>query len=96
MAGMKIKDLKPGMKNTVIEALVKNKEVVTSSTKPLARALIEDDTGGIILNLWRDQIGQVRVGDRIRVKEGFVKVWKGMLELNTWSAIEKISVPGEP
>ena len=90
MTAMKIKDLRSGMKNTVIEAIVKTKEVVTTSSKPHATALIEDGTGRIMLNLWRDQIDQVTVGDKIIVKKGFVKLWKGKLELNTWSAIERV------
>lgn len=91
MEGIKIKDLKPGMKNIVLKASVKSKEIVVASSKPLARALVADDTGELILNLWRDQIGQVSIGDNIIVKEGFARMWKGKMELNTWSAIEVIS-----
>jgi len=88
MVTTKIKDLNPRMRNVVIEAEVKSKEIVTVSSKPLAKALIKDDTGEIVLNLWRDQIDQVKVGDRIVVREGFVRLWNGKPELNTWSRIE--------
>ena len=87
-----IKNIRNGMKNLVIKAKVMGKEIDADSSKPLFKALISDGTGEIILNLWRNQIEQVKVGDTIVVKDGFVKLWKGQLELNTWSKIEVIQV----
>lgn len=48
----------------------------------VAQALIEDETGSIILNLWRDQIGAVRQGVLVKVENAFVREFGGRLELN--------------
>ncbi|MCS7385118.1 MAG: OB-fold nucleic acid binding domain-containing protein [archaeon GB-1867-005] len=87
MSTVKIKDLKPGMKNLTIEGLIIKKWDVPRLTKRLAKAILRDETGEIILNLWREQADQVNVGDYIRVIEAFVKSYKGILELNTWKDI---------
>lgn len=86
----KIRDLKPGMRHVEIVGKVKSKEVIMRSPKMLAKAIINDDTGEIVLNLWRGQAEQVSVGDTIRVLNGFVKMWRGKLELSTWRDVEKV------
>ena len=52
---------------------------------PVARAVLEDDTGKIGLNLWREQISLVREGDLVRVENGFVRTYLDQLELNVGS-----------
>ena len=49
---------------------------------PVARAVLEDDTGKITLNLWRGQIDLVEEGDVIRIENGFVRTYQDQLELN--------------
>jgi len=51
----------------------------------VARATLEDDTGKIALNLWRDQIDIVEEGDVVRIENGFVRTYKDQLELNVGS-----------
>lgn len=51
----------------------------------VARAVLEDETGRINLNLWRDQIELVREGAVVRIENGFVKTYKDQLELNVGS-----------
>jgi len=55
------------------------------STWFVAVALLEDETGNARLNLWRWQIEQERVGDTIRIKNGFVRSFKNQLEANVGS-----------
>lgn len=38
-----------------------------------AQATLEDETGEIRLNLWRDQVEKVNVGSIVRVENGFTK-----------------------
>ena len=45
-------------------------------------AVVEDDTGKIHLNLWRNQIDIVEDGDFVRIENGFVRTFEGQLELN--------------
>jgi len=90
-SSIKIKDLRPGVRHVQVEGRVLQKEIVSRSAKPLAKALISDETGEITLNLWRDQIEQAKVGDTIRITDGFVKVWAGKLELSTWAKIEVVN-----
>jgi len=48
-------------------------------------AILEDETGSIRLNLWRQQTNQVRVGDTAKVINAFVKIYKNEMELNIGS-----------
>ena len=52
---------------------------------PVARAVLEDDSGRITLNLWRGQIDLVKEGDVVRVENGFVQTYRDQLELNVGS-----------
>ena len=52
---------------------------------PVARAILEDDTGKIALNLWRGQIKLVKEGDVVRIENGFVRTYQDQLELNVGS-----------
>ncbi len=51
----------------------------------VARAALEDDTGKIALNLWREQIDLVKEGDLVRIENGFVRTYRDQLELNVGS-----------
>lgn len=48
-------------------------------------AILEDETGSIRLNLWRQQIDRVKVGDRVRLVKAFVRVYKEEMGLNIGS-----------
>lgn len=52
---------------------------------PVSRAILEDDTGEIALNLWREQIDLVKEGDTVRVESAFVRTYQDQLELNVGS-----------
>ena len=51
----------------------------------VATAVLEDETGKIALNLWRDQIDLVKDGDLVQIENGFVKTYQDKLELNVGS-----------
>jgi 5-methylcytosine-specific restriction endonuclease McrA len=48
----------------------------------LARAVLRDDTGEILLNLWGSQILIVERGDFIRVEDAYIQVYDGETTLN--------------
>ena len=90
MRQLKIAQIKPGMRGLTItgEAVWKgDKREVQTRFGPatVSSAILEDETGSIRLNLWRQQIDRVRVGDKVRLVNAFVRVYRGELELNLGS-----------
>jgi replication factor A1 len=78
---MKIAELKVGMNNVDIEAVVIEKsEVRTVQTKygfrEVCDFLIQDETGKIYLTLWEKNIQKIKVGDRIKIEKAFVSQFK--------------------
>jgi OB-fold nucleic acid binding domain. len=45
-------------------------------------AVGKDETGQVSLALWNDEIDGVKVGTRIRITNGYVKEWRGELQLS--------------
>ena len=48
----------------------------------VATATIEDDTGKIPLTLWGRQIDEIGEGDTIEITDGYIKEFRGELQLN--------------
>lgn len=51
-------------------------------SKLVAEAVVEDQTGQIILVLWGDDIDKVKEGDSVKIKNGYITEWNGSLQLN--------------
>jgi replication factor A1 len=90
LRSMKIKELRAGMENiTLVARVVEIGEKINVKTRygevPLAVAIIEDETGRIRLNLWRQQTELVKVGSIVRIENGFVRSFKNQLEINIGS-----------
>jgi len=84
---MKIKDVKPGMRSiTLIGKVIekgKPSEVFTKFGPAIhTTAILQDDTGKILLNLWRNQVSAVQVGDTVKIEGAFSKIYRGILEIN--------------
>jgi len=86
---LQIKDLKNGMKSISVEAKVVEKTAprqVLSRYKDemynVATAILSDGTGSIKLTLWNDQINQVEVNETVKSEKGYVKSFKGEIQLN--------------
>ena len=84
---MRITEIREGMRNlTVVGRIthVGEARAVTTRFGParVAIATLEDQTGTIRLNLWRDQIDQVRTGYTVRLENAFVRVFNNQNELN--------------
>jgi len=48
----------------------------------VAEAIITDGTGTIKLVLWNDQIDLVNTDDIVRIENGYVKTFRGEIQLN--------------
>jgi len=86
---MKVENLKTYSRRVNVKVKVLSKtetREVTSrrsgSTLNVAEALIGDETGCVLLNLWEDDIEKVDEGDVITIRNGYVKLFKGSMRLN--------------
>ena len=50
--------------------------------KLVGEAIIEDSTGRMSLVLWEDEINNVKEGETIKIENGYVTEWNGVLQLN--------------
>ncbi len=48
----------------------------------MATATISDETGTVKLTLWNEQIDKVNVDDTVSVENGFIKTFRGEIQLN--------------
>ncbi len=86
---MKIAELRDGLRRIDVEAQVievsEPREVsskFTGETYKVAEATIKDDSGTIKLVLWNEQIGQVKVNDTVKIENGYIKSFRGEIQLN--------------
>ena len=54
----------------------------SGSTFRVAEALVGDDTGCVLLDLWEEDIDKFDEGDVIGIRNGYVKLFKGSMRLN--------------
>jgi len=52
------------------------------SVHRVAEALVGDETGCVLLNLWDDKISALTKGDVVEVKNGYTSLFRGFLRLN--------------
>jgi replication factor A1 len=86
---VKIAELRDGLRRINVEAQVievsEPREVsskFTGETYKVAEATIKDDSGTIKLVLWNEQIGQVKVNDTVKIENGYIKSFRGEIQLN--------------
>jgi replication factor A1 len=48
----------------------------------VTNAVLEDETGTIILVLWGDESNKVNEGDTVKIDNGYITEWSGQLQLN--------------
>jgi len=92
---MKISDINPNLKAVELEAQITDISPIKEFSKfgkagRLAIATLKDDSGTIPLALWDEQIDKVKIGDKI-IFRGFVKEWRGELQLQTGRSGEIIN-----
>ncbi len=86
---MKIKDLRDGLRQVDVVAKVTEKSDTREvrsryrdETYRVADAVINDGTGSIKLVLWNKQIDQVNVDDTVKIENGYIKSFRGEMQLN--------------
>lgn len=83
---MEIKDLKPRMGKVEIEveiaeiSEVKNFQKFGTSGR-VATAKVKDKTGEVKMTLWNDEIDMVKVGDKVKITNGYVNEFQGEMQL---------------
>ena len=89
-----IDELKDGMSNFDVEGEIVEKSVARQVrskrrrwvTLSVANAGLVDDSGRIVLVLWNEQIKHAKVGDRVRIENGYVNSFRGITQLNVGRA----------
>jgi len=85
---LEIKDLRDKMtkldvEGEIVEVSDPRTVNVQGADTEIAEARLQDKTGTVKVTLWGDQqIGQVKVGSRIRISNGYTKTFKGEMGLN--------------
>ncbi|MBN2368731.1 hypothetical protein JXC34_06940 [Candidatus Woesearchaeota archaeon] len=84
---MKISELEAGQGNVEIEAEVTDLGAVREFSKfgrvgKVSSVTIKDDSGQMQLTLWDEQTEMLKVGNKIKVTNGYVKEWQGEKQLN--------------
>jgi len=84
---VKIRELRNGMRGVDVEGVIKSKgEVRNIVTRygpaRVVDAVLEDDTGEIVLTLWNENVDAVEEGDKVKIVNGYTSVFRGRLQLN--------------
>jgi replication factor A1 len=86
---VKVDALKPSLRkvNVTVKVVgIGESRSVTSrkdySVHRVAEALVGDETGCALLNLWDDQISAFNKGDAIEIKNGYTSLFRGFLRMN--------------
>jgi len=85
---MKISELQPKQGNVELQAEVTEMGEVREFQKfgtpgRVANAKIKDESGKVALTLWNEQVDQIKVGDKIEIKDGYVNEWQGEMQVTT-------------
>jgi len=86
---VKIGELTPNSKavNVIAKAVSKGEVRSTTSGRDytahrVVDVLVGDETGCVYLNLWDDNIDKVKEGDILKIKNGYVNLFRGNMRLN--------------
>ena len=87
MTQVKVSQIRGGMRNMKIIGILKEVERpvgIKARYGPalLVRAILEDETGSVHLNLWRQQIDVAKIGDKIVLENAFAREFSGVIEVN--------------
>jgi ssDNA-binding replication factor A large subunit len=87
MDQVKIGRIRAGMRNMRITGKLREisepREISTRfGLASLATAILEDDTGSVRLNLWREQIDVAKAGETVVLENAFAREFSGVVEVN--------------
>jgi replication factor A1 len=94
---MKISELQIRQGNVDVEGTIKEIGEPRSFDRfgkqiRVADAILEDDSGTIKLTLWNDDIDQFKVGDNVKIVNGYVNEFQGEKQLTSgkFGKLEKV------
>ena len=99
---VKVGELTPDSRavNVVVKVVSKGEVRSTTSGRDYTQhrvvdALVGDETGSVYLNLWDDNIDKVKEGDVVKVKNGYVNLFRGNIRLNIgrYGSFEVVTEP---
>ncbi len=85
---MKLKELRPDSRRVFVDVTVKEtsspREVSlkTGERATVADITVEDDSGTATLTLWNELATKVKVGDKLKIENGYVSTFRGEMRLN--------------
>lgn len=86
---LKVDALKPSLRNvnvTVKVIGIGGSKQITSrknrSVHSVSEALVGDETGCVVLNLWDEQIKVFNRDDVVQIKDGYTSLFRGFMRLN--------------
>ncbi len=85
---MKVKDLKADAKVDVLELTitekgeVRNVNTFRGASRVCDTKGVDDDGDSVAISLWNDEIEQVNVNDRLRITNGWVRQWRGTMQVS--------------
>ena len=90
MLQVKVSQIRGGMRNMrnmkIVGILKEAEKPVEIGTRYgpalLVRAILEDETGSVCLNLWRDQIDVAKAGDAVVLENAFAREFGEVVEVN--------------
>jgi replication factor A1 len=87
---MKIEELTPQSRsiNVTVKVISINpvRDVTSQrdgSSHQVTEALVADETGSVLLTLWDDTIEEVSEGDIYDIRNGYIRLFRGSMQLNT-------------
>lgn len=99
---VKVGELTPNSKavNVVVKIVSKGEVRSTTSGRDYSQhrvvdALVGDETGCVYLNLWDDNIDKIKEGEIVKVKNGYVNLFRGSMRLNIgrYGSFEVVTEP---
>jgi len=85
---MKVKELKAEQKFDVLEITVteKGESRTVSTFRGESRVCdakgVDEDGDSVALSLWNEEIDQVKENDRVRITNGWVRQWRGNMQVS--------------
>jgi len=94
---MKVNELNAGQGNVEVEGIIKEFGEPRTFNKfgrelTVVNAVLEDDSGNIKLSLWNDDATRFKVGDKVKIVNGYVSEFQGEPQLTSgkFGSVEKL------
>ena len=94
---MNISELTPRQGNVEVEGVIQEIGELKTFNKfgrelRVADANLKDDSGSVKLSLWNDDVDRFKVGDKVKILNGYVNEFQGEMQLTSgkFGSIEKV------